>query len=87
MAGQQRVAAIAAATGQPVLAAWEHDGPMWRYWEWVGAGHRHGWYNRVTGEHGAVIGCPPGSGPLCRELFDVTPAAPVVERKDLAWVS
>lgn len=64
-----KLARIARATGQPVLAGWVHDGPAWRMWEWVATGHRHGWYNRVTGEHGHTIGCPPGSGPLCWELF------------------
>lgn len=65
----EQLARVSLAIGRVAVAGWVEDGAAWRIWQWVDAHHRHGWYNRVTGEHGPVVGCPPESGRLCHRLF------------------
>jgi hypothetical protein len=68
--GERKVRKIATATGLPVLRAWAHGGYVY---DFVTAGHLHGWYSLKDGEWGIQTGdnvgdvmhytsCPPPHG-------------------------
>jgi hypothetical protein len=62
---ERKTRKVAAVTGLPVIRAWAHGGYVY---DFVTAGHLHGWYDLKTGEWGieATVRthyntCPPAS--------------------------
>ena len=63
---ERKTRKIARATGLPVIRAWAHGGYVY---DFVTAGHLHGWYSLKSGEWGILAGwvlhydtCPRAEG-------------------------